>query len=62
MEENERVVVEGLVSIGHYGHDEEKTVWVHDVGLDETSNLADIIEREFGTFVPGAMRITIERT
>jgi hypothetical protein len=60
VEENEKAVVEGLVSLAHYGRDEERVVWVHEVGPNETRNLADIIEGEF-SFLPGLMRITLER-
>lgn len=65
MEDSEKVVIEGHVSIARVGDTEERAVYVWNPRPDKASNLADFIEAAFGaegnTGMHGPMRITIER-
>jgi hypothetical protein len=65
MDNGEKIVIEGHVSIAGVGATGEKTVYVWNPRVDKASNLADFIEAAFDTEndlgMYGLMRITIER-
>jgi hypothetical protein len=66
MEDGEKLVIEGHVSIAGVGDTREKAVYVWNPRVDKASNLADFIEAAFGSEdnigFYGPMRITIEET